>query len=49
MQLHRLKWAGCLAYVEGKKNVYRVFVGTPKGKRLTKRLRHRWEDILMDH
>jgi len=39
-----------VAYVGEKKNVYRILVGKPEGKRLTKRLGHRWEEnILMDH
>ena len=48
--MSRLKWAGCVTYVGEEKSVYRILVGKPEGKRLTERLRHRWEDnILMDH
>jgi hypothetical protein len=39
-----------VAYVGKKINVYRILVGKPEGKRLTKRLGRRWEDnILMNH
>jgi hypothetical protein len=45
-----LKLAGCVACVGEKKNLYRILVGKPEGKGLTKRLRHRGEDnIMMDH
>jgi hypothetical protein len=31
-----------------KRNVYRLLVGKPEGKRLLGRPRHRWVDIKMD-
>jgi len=39
-----------VAYVGEKENIYKILVGKPEGKRLIKRLGHRWEDnILMDN
>jgi hypothetical protein len=32
----------------GKRNVYRILLGKPKGKRTLGTLRHRWVDINMD-
>jgi hypothetical protein len=38
----RMRWAGHVARVGEKRNVYRLLVGKPEGKRETTRLR--WED-----
>jgi hypothetical protein len=43
-----MRWAAHVACIE-EKNVYRVLMGKPKGKRPLERPRHRWEDgIRMD-
>jgi hypothetical protein len=45
----RMRWAGHVARMGEGRNVYRVLVGKPEGKRLLGRPRHRWEDgIKMD-
>jgi hypothetical protein len=45
----RMRWAGHVARMGEKRNVYRLLVGKPEGKRLRGRLRHRWTDnIMMD-
>jgi hypothetical protein len=45
----RMRWAGHVARMGKGRNVYRVLVGKPKGKRLLGRLRRRWEnEIKMD-
>jgi hypothetical protein len=44
-----MRWAGHVARMGEGRNVYRVFVGKPEGKRLLQRPRRRWEDgIKMD-
>jgi hypothetical protein len=44
----RLRWAGHVAHME-MKNLYKILVRKPEGKRLTGRPRRRWEDnIKMD-
>jgi hypothetical protein len=44
-----IRWAGHVARMGGKKNVYRLLVGKPEGKRPLGRPRHRWTDnIKMD-
>jgi hypothetical protein len=49
IKLRRMRWAGHVARMGGRRNVYRVLVGKPKGKRLVRRRRRRWEDgIKMD-
>jgi hypothetical protein len=40
----RLRWAGHVARMGEERNVYRVLVGKPEGKRLLERPRRRWED-----
>jgi hypothetical protein len=40
----RMRWAGHVARVEKMKDVYRVLVGKPEGKRPLERTRHIWED-----
>jgi hypothetical protein len=42
----RMKWAGHVARMGEGRNVYRVLVGKPKGKRPVERPRRRWEDGL---
>jgi hypothetical protein len=45
----RLRWAGHVASMGEGRNVYRVLVGKPEGKRPLERPRLRWEDgIKMD-
>jgi hypothetical protein len=45
----RMGWAGHVARIGEKKNVYRLFVGKPEGKRPLGRPRCRWIDqIKMD-
>jgi hypothetical protein len=45
----RIRWAGHMARMGEGRNVYRVLVGKPEGKRPLGRPRHRWEDgIKMD-
>jgi hypothetical protein len=40
----RMSWAGHVASMAGGRNVYRVLVGEPEGKRLLERPRRGWED-----
>jgi hypothetical protein len=42
----RMRWAGLVARMEEMRNVYKMFVRKPEGKRSLGRLRHRWEDII---
>jgi hypothetical protein len=45
----RMRWAGHVARTGEKRNVYRLLVRKPKGKRPPRRARHRWIDnIKMD-
>jgi hypothetical protein len=45
----KMRWAGHVARMGEGRNVYRVLVGTAKGKRQLVRPRRRWEDgIKMD-
>jgi hypothetical protein len=45
----RMRWVGHMARMGERRNVYRVLVGKPEGKRLPERPRCRWEDrIKMD-
>jgi hypothetical protein len=45
----RIRWAGHVACMGEGRNVYRVLVGKPEGKRRLERPRSRWEDgIKMD-
>jgi hypothetical protein len=45
----RMRWAGHVARMGEKRNVYRLLVGKPEGKRPLGRPRHRWLDnIKMD-
>jgi hypothetical protein len=38
----RMRWVGHVAHMGGGREMYRVLVGKPKGKRQLERLRHRW-------
>jgi hypothetical protein len=40
----RMRWAGHVACLGKGRSVYRVLVGSPKGRRPLGRPRHRWED-----
>jgi hypothetical protein len=40
----RMRWVGHVARMGKGRNVYRVLVGKPEGKRLLGRPRRRWED-----
>jgi hypothetical protein len=40
----RMRWAGHVARTGEGRNLYRVLVGKPEGKRPLERLRRRWED-----
>jgi hypothetical protein len=45
-----LRWAGHVAHMGERRDVYRVLKGKPEGKRPLGRLRHRWKgNIKMDH
>ena len=45
----RMRWAGHVALMGERRDVYRVLVGKPAGKRPLERPRHTWEDdINMD-
>jgi hypothetical protein len=39
----RMRWSGHVARVGEERNVYRVLMGKPEGKRSLERPRHRWE------
>jgi hypothetical protein len=40
----RMRWAGHVARMGEGRDVYRVLIGRPKGRRPLGRPRHRWED-----
>jgi len=42
----RMRWAGHVARMSEKRDVYRVLVGKPEGKRPLGRPRRRWDEIL---
>jgi hypothetical protein len=44
MNSRRMRWAGHVARMAEERNVYRVLVGKPEGRRPLGRLRRRWED-----
>jgi hypothetical protein len=44
MKSRRMRWAGHVARMGEGRNVYRVLVGKPEGRRQLGRLRRRWED-----
>jgi hypothetical protein len=46
MKSRRMRWVGHVACMGAGRNMYRVLVGKPKGKRPLERPRSRWEDGL---
>jgi hypothetical protein len=49
IKARRMRWAGHVARMGEGRNLYRVLVGKPEGKRPLERSRSRWEDgIKMD-
>jgi hypothetical protein len=44
MMSRRMRWAGHVAQMGEKRNVYWLLVGKPEGKRSLGRPRHRWID-----
>jgi hypothetical protein len=42
----RMRWAGHVARVGDKRNMYRILMGKLEGKRLLGRPRPRWEDSI---
>jgi hypothetical protein len=42
----RMRWAGHVALVGEKRNVYRILVGKPEGKKPLGRPGHRWKDTV---
>jgi hypothetical protein len=45
----RIRWTGHVGRMGKKRNVYRISVGRPEGRRLLGRPTNRWNDIKMDH
>jgi hypothetical protein len=45
----RMRWPGHVACMAEKRNVWKVLVGKPEGKRPPGRRRHRQENIKTDH
>jgi hypothetical protein len=45
----RMRWAGHVARMGEERDVYRVLVGKPEGKRPLGRPRRRWEDNIKAH
>jgi hypothetical protein len=43
IKLRRVRWAGHVARIEEMRNVYKILVGKPEGKRPRGGLRRRWE------
>jgi hypothetical protein len=41
-----VRWVGHVVCIGEKRNVYRVLVGKPEGKRLPERRRCRWKNVL---
>jgi hypothetical protein len=41
-----MRWAGYVARMGEERNVYKVLVGKPEGKRPLGRPRRRWEDVI---
>jgi hypothetical protein len=44
IKARRMRWAGHVASMGEGRNVYRVLMGKPEGKRPLERLRRKWED-----
>ena len=49
MIISSMKWPGHVARKGGKRNAYRVLVGTPQIKRPLGRPRHKWEDDIKEN
>jgi len=49
IKLRRMRWAGLVVHMGGRRGVFRVLVGKPEGMRPLGRPRHSWKDnIKMD-
>jgi S-ribosylhomocysteine lyase LuxS involved in autoinducer biosynthesis len=48
MKSRRMRWAGHVARMGGRRGLYMVLVGKPEGKRSLRIPRHRWEDNIKD-
>jgi hypothetical protein len=46
MKSRRMRWAGHVACVGERRDVYRVLVGKPEGRRPLGRPRRNWEDYI---
>jgi hypothetical protein len=44
IKFRRMRWAGHVAHMEETRNVYKIMVLKPEGKRLLERLWRRWEE-----
>jgi hypothetical protein len=44
IKLRRMRWAGPVASTGTKRNICRVLMGKPEGKRTLRKPRRRWED-----
>jgi hypothetical protein len=44
IKLRRMRWAGHVTQMRPKRNVYRILVGKPEGKKPLARPRRRWMD-----
>jgi hypothetical protein len=44
IKARRMRWAGHVARIGDKRNVYRLLVGKPEGRRPLERPRRRWLD-----
>jgi len=49
IKLRRMRWVGHVARMGKRKDIYRVLVGKPEGKRPLGRPRCRWEDNVKMH
>jgi hypothetical protein len=45
----RIRWEGHVARMGEKRNIYRLLVGKPEGKKALGRPRHRWADNIRMH
>jgi hypothetical protein len=45
-KLRRIRWTGNVARMGDMRNVYKILVGKPEGKRPLGRPLHRWEDYI---
>ena len=44
IKLRRMRWKEYVAHQEERRDLYRILVGKPEGKRQLRRPRHSWED-----